>query len=53
MPAYGKKYKAAKTAKVPKMPTAGSSGMVTSGKLTMPCYGPHKTMGTLELKRKA
>ena len=35
-----------------KMPTAGSSGTVKSGRLTMPCYGPHKSMGTLELKRK-
>lgn len=52
MPSTGKKYASTPTVKVPAMPTPSSSGKVTSGKVTASSYGPHKTQGTISLKRK-
>ena len=51
MPSLGKAYKSRPSVKVPKIPTAGSSGTVKSGKKTVPSYGPQKSMGTVELAR--
>lgn len=51
MPTRGQSYKK-HAITVPAMPTPGSSGKVTSGKVTASSYGPYKTMGTMKLERK-
>ena len=51
MPAGGRSYHK-RDIKVPAMPTPGSSGKVTSGKITASSYGQYKTMGMLKLDRK-
>lgn len=52
MPSMGRKYAAAKTVKLPAMPTTKSSGSVTSGKITASSYGQYKTQGTITLARR-
>lgn len=52
MPEMGKRYSSGHDIKVPAKPTAGSSGKVTSGKVTASSYGPQKVVGKITLSKR-